>query len=335
MDTRASEVDRRNVVLRLLTLRASRHVALATALLVVVYAVVGLVCLHSFRTASAEIDGLDARATGQLERVGWHGDPRSVEVRWQLPDGRTAHATVTLTVSPPRPGTKVLIAYDPELPRRAVIPRAAVFDTLDRSATGMGVVATLIALVLLFELAVLITGVLLLRRRARALAVRRIRLQRGLSTRSWLETADAPERWIPVHFDPVLVTLPTPVRVRVYGDPWRNRLVAIEAPASDAEASTSDDALLLPSGLVRAGHPRGRRADNPTEPDAEAPAHAAVVTRMSRQLRADASRLVIAPLVGVFWAILDDGGLLSWLAATAMVTAFSLWVAAIRGSDPS
>lgn len=337
MDTQYTTVDKNNAVdkntavRRLVSLRASRHVALATALVVVVCAVLGMLCVRVFRQASWEIHGLDARATGRVDRVDDDKSPHSVRVSWLLPNGQLSNVTIPLAVPPPRQGTKVRVAYDPDRPRRAVIPHAAVFDTIERSATGMGLAAGLVVLVVLFDLGLLAGGALLMRRPTSALSVRRIRLQRGLNTRSWLETEHAPGRWIPVHFDPSLVSLPTPAEVRVYGDVRRNRLAAIEILAS----STSEGALLMPSGPVRAGEPHGRRTDNPTEPDTGAAESAARVSRMTHQLRVDAPRLAIAPLVGLFWTILDSGGFLDWVAATTLVAAFGLWIAAIRGSDPS
>jgi hypothetical protein len=52
-------------------------------------------------------------------------------------------------------------------------------------------------------------------------------------------------------------------------------------------------------------------------------------------LRIDAALLVPAPLLGILWAYLDDGGLLGWLGATAVAAVLALWWAAIRGADPS
>jgi hypothetical protein len=160
----------------------------------------------------------------------------------------------------------------------------------------------------------------------RRLALRRVRLQRGLLTRSWLETEGQPERWIPVHFDPALVTLPSPAELLVYGDPRPGRLVAAE---------TADGVRLYPSGPVRGREPGGRRSDNPARPDDDARRRAADSASLRRQYAADAPRLAVAPLVGVFWAFLDGSGVPGWLAATGMVAALSLWLAAVRGSDPS
>lgn len=53
------------------------------------------------------------------------------------------------------------------------------------------------------------------------------------------------------------------------------------------------------------------------------------------QLRADAVFLLPAPVVGLFWAYLDDSGFTGWITATLVAAALGLWWGALRGSDPS
>ena len=79
--------------------------------------------------------------------------------------------------------------------------------------------------------------------------VRRVRVQSGLLTRSWLEL-DSPPRWIPVHFDPVLVTLPALTSVQLHGDPQRRALVAAEV----------DDTWLHPCAFARSSMVSRHRA---------------------------------------------------------------------------
>jgi hypothetical protein len=92
---------------------------------------------------------------------------------------------------------------------------------------------------------------------------------------------------------------------------------------------------LYPSGRARRTEPPGRRTDSPTRPDAYTEARATEANRWRRQLRTDAALVVPAPVIGVLWAYLDDGGITSWLGATALAAAAALWWAAIRGSDPA
>ena len=143
--------------------------------------------------------------------------------------------------------------------------------------------------------------------------------------RSWLETEDLPRRWIPLYFDPVLVTLATPSTVTLHGDPRTQRLVA----------ASVDGVTLYPSGLVARNEPRGRRVDNPSEIDPSVRSRAVSARGFGRQLRADAVLLVPTPVIGLLWAYLDGGGAWSWLGATVITATLALWLAALRGSDPS
>ncbi len=90
-----------------------------------------------------------------------------------------------------------------------------------------------------------------------------------------------------------------------------------------------------PAGGLRTTEPRGRRLDNPAEPDEERAAAARRPVTLRRQLRADLPVLAVAPVVGVFWALVDGTGVAGWLAVTVLVAAFGFWWAALRGSDPS
>jgi hypothetical protein len=217
------------------------------------------------------------------------------------------------------------VAYDPAAPDAPLVPGAALLAAADSSLGTLYLAATAAALVLLVG-----SWQIVSRRRAAArpvhrVPVRRVRIQAGLVARNWLETETVPQRWIPVHFDPLLVGLPSPETVRLRGDPLRDRFVAAEI----------DGRLLHPSGPVRAQEPRGRRTDNPTAPDASAPARAVRLTGLRRQFLADLPLLVPAPAIALLWTYVDGAGLGTWVTATALVAALSLWLAAIRGSDPS
>ncbi|MFC7613203.1 hypothetical protein ACFQV2_05860 [Actinokineospora soli] len=124
------------------------------------------------------------------------------------------------------------------------------FANADRALSGLVFSALLSALTLGYALWLILSRLVLLRRPTTPLAVRRVRVQRGLLTRSYLETESTPRRWIPVHFDPALLTLPTPTTVEAHGNPRKHRLVAVR----------TGDTVLYPSGRVR-----------PTEPPAAAP----------------------------------------------------------------
>ncbi|HEX8868087.1 MAG TPA: hypothetical protein VF821_20675, partial [Lentzea sp.] len=150
---------------------------------------------------------------------------------------------------------------------------------------------------------------------AETVSVRRIRVQSGLMVRSWLEIDGPVERWLPVYYDPVLVTLPSPVDVSLRG----------------GRVAVVDGVTLYPSGRAVVKHPRGRRVDNPAQPDPETRAPRGLLA----QLRVDSVFLVPAPIVGLFWAYVDGSGFTGWITATVVAAALGLWWGAFRGSDPS
>lgn len=145
--------------------------------------------------------------------------------------------------------------------------------------------------------------------------VRRTRQQHRLSSRSWLEFDG--KRWLPVYFDPALVTLG-------------------EASAECAGGVLRIGELrVYPAGPLRDSEPVGRLVDNPTRPDPDGPAHAARSARIGRRLLLDAQPAVGAPFAGVFWVYVAGGGVAAFAAASTVAAAVAVWFAAIRGSDPS
>ncbi|MGV9674488.1 hypothetical protein ACWDSJ_04335 [Nocardia sp. NPDC003482] len=147
---------------------------------------------------------------------------------------------------------------------------------------------------------------------------KRVRQQHRLLSRSWLEiTAGDETRWLPVYFDPFLVTLPES---------------AIERSGSAVRVAGR---RVYPAGAPRDSEPPGRLIDNPTRPDPDGAAHAARAVRPVRRLVLDAQSAVVAPLAGLFWVYLSDRGVVEFVCATSVFAAAAVWFAAIRGSDPS
>ena len=288
--------------------RPVRHVALATGLVLVVCALIGGWSLASYRSANGHLRVLTGRGSGVVTGV----DGGSAVVVWS--GGRS---TVRMSDAVPPAGTATEVAYDPARPSDAVIPGAALLVAADRSRDGTLFSGLVALLVLLVDVGLLAAGRWAARRPGRSVSVRRVVLRRGLLARTWLETDDA---WLPVYFEPDLLMLPSPSVVTVRGDRW----AAVEAGR-----------MLYPSGRARRTEPRGARTDSPTVPDAYAAGRAAVAGKLWRQVRVDSALAVPAPVVGVLWAYLDDGGVSGWFGATVLVAALALWWAAIRGSDPS
>ncbi|MGH3624721.1 MAG: hypothetical protein ACRDQ5_23520 [Sciscionella sp.] len=310
--------------------RQVRYGSVTTTVVLLICLIVAGMSARAYLDASGELGKLTARATGEVTQYDSQRHPDVIEVGWQLKNGKRISTAVPLAGSGYPVGTRTEIAYDPHQPRHAIIPGAKLLVVIDRASSGV-VFGLLVALIV-----AAVTGwVLLTRSRLRRLPtrqfeLRRVRFQRGLLARSWLELDDNPQRWIPVYFEPELMTLPSPATGQVHGDPRRNRLVAVQAARADGSS-----VLLYPSGGVARNEPRGRRLDNPTKPDDHTTLRAARAASLGRQLRVDAPLIVPAPFVGAFWAFVDDSGFEGWLGATAVTAALGLWVAAIRGSDPS
>ncbi|QIS08074.1 hypothetical protein [Nocardia arthritidis] len=143
---------------------------------------------------------------------------------------------------------------------------------------------------------------------------KRVRQQHRLDSRSWLElSVDGRNLWLPVYFEPALLTM-------------------TETTATlDGRAPCVGELRVYPSGRVRSSEPPGRLIDNPSRPDPNAPG----TLRISRRLLFDAQSAVAAPFAGLLWVYVAGGGLAAFLGATCVAAAAALWFAAIRGSDPS
>ncbi|MGH3896769.1 MAG: hypothetical protein ACRDTA_00660 [Pseudonocardiaceae bacterium] len=300
--------------------RALRYGAGTSALALLICVLIAGLSFRTLGTDGERVAGATARSFGEVIRT----EDRTVDVRWSAA-GAPRTDTVALGVSPPPVGTRTEVAYDPREPTTVFIPGSTELAAVDRATSGVafsGLIATIVLTTAGWHV---ISRRRVRRRTGQPMQVRRVRVQSGLMTRSWLEL-DSPapgstSRWIPVHFDPILATLPAPTTVQVHGDPRGRGLAAAEV----------DGVWLDPSGPIRTAEPRGRRIDSPTRPDPDARHD----TSWCRQLRADAVLLTPAPIVGLLWVFLDGGGLATWACATALTATLALWCAALRGSDPT
>lgn len=286
--------------------RALRYGLFTTAVVLVVCFVVALFSWLSYSDDRAELASLTSRGTGEVVSF----SDGAVEVRWPAGTARVPYENGERVV-----GKQTQVAFDPADPSRAVIPGSDLFVQADRALGGVTFAAAVVLLVLLAGLVRVLLAVRTARSAASEVTVRRIRLQSGLMVRSWLEIEGPAERWLPVYYDPVLVTLPSPSTVQLRG----GRIAVI------------DGVTVYPSGRPVTRHPRGRRLDNPARPDPDTSAPRGLLA----QLRVDAVFMVPAPIVGLFWAYLDGSGFLGWIIATLVAAVLGLWWAAWRGSDPS
>ncbi|MGI5222062.1 hypothetical protein [Nocardia sp. CA-290969] len=172
------------------------------------------------------------------------------------------------------------------------------------------------------------------------LAARRVRQEHQLQSRSWLELrAGDRTRWIPVYFVPALVGF-TGGSAEFDG-----RRITLRTTESDGQTTAADNSSsslsasppikILPAGRIRLREPRGRLLDNPSRPDSAAEERAWTAARFPRRLLLDAQSVVAAPLIGLMWVYVVGGGLPAFVGATCVAAAAAIWLAAIRGSDPS
>ncbi|WP_229718922.1 hypothetical protein [Nocardia jinanensis] len=164
-----------------------------------------------------------------------------------------------------------------------------------------------------------------------AVAVRRVRQEHQLLSRSWLELRDAGEqRWIPVYFTPELIGFTGGTALCA-----ERRIVLRQDPGSDPPDGPDLEFRVLPAGRAREDEPPGRLVDNPTRVDPGAETRAAAATKVTRRLLLDAQSVVAAPFAGLLWVYVMDGGTAAFTAALCVAAAAGIWLSAIRGSDPS
>ena len=296
--------------------RALRHAGLTSTAVLVVLAVLAVVNLRTAGASSDALAPLTARADATVSST--VGGSAAVVFTDDGGRARTVDVPVDGTPSSPSP-----VAYDPADPTRAVLPQSPPVVAGDRATTHLALLGLLAVVVLAVDAQRLVTRARLRAAPPRPVRVRRVRQQHRLLSRSWLEVVGAvPAQRFPVYFDPALVTLDSPAQVVVHG-------------TGALRALRVDGRWIYPSGRVRAAEPPGQLLDNPSHPDGAARERAARSTPLRRQLQVDGVLLAPAPFVGIFWVLLDGGGILVWVAATVVTAALALWAASVQGSDPS
>ncbi|AYF79008.1 hypothetical protein D7D52_13725 [Nocardia yunnanensis] len=148
----------------------------------------------------------------------------------------------------------------------------------------------------------------------REMAVRRVRQQHRLVSRSWLEcTVAGKALWLPVYFEPVLVTFTQ------------------ETAEIEGRAVRVDGQRVYPAGRVRGSEPVGNLIDNPARADSEALGR----TGVGRRLVLDGQSAIVGPFAGLLWVYAAGGGVPAFVGATVVGAAVAVWLVALRGSDPS
>jgi hypothetical protein len=227
----------------------------------------------------------------------------------------------------PRPatvavGTEIDVAFDPRSPVDHTDVHVPGDDTYRRAQDlAFGLVAVALVLVVTAVLTALrFLAVARLRRAPVAeVTAGRVVVRQGLLVRSWLElVTSGGVRWLPVHWAPELARLAPDTAVEVRGDPVRGRRVLPVVGGTE----------IWPSGRVRSRPPRGERQG--TEPG-EAPEEAG----WGRQLRSDAVGLVVAPVLGLLWAFVEESGASGFGVATAVSAGLLWWLPQLLGSDPA
>lgn len=160
--------------------------------------------------------------------------------------------------------------------------------------------------------------------------VRRVRQEYQLLSRSWMELRDGDHiRWLPVYFGPELISYTGGTALLC-----ERRIVVRKADTAPDTVSDSGFRI-YPSGRARDHEPPGRLIDNPTRVDPDAPVRARTAAKLTRRLLLDAQSAVAAPFAGLLWVYVVGGGIPAFTGACCVTAAAAIWLAAIRGSDPS
>nr|WP_174555641.1 hypothetical protein [Nocardia flavorosea] len=160
--------------------------------------------------------------------------------------------------------------------------------------------------------------------------VRRVRQEYQLLSRSWLELRDGDRiRWLPVYFGPELISYTGGTA------PLRQRRMVLRNTRTDPDTVSESEFRIFPSGRARDHEPPGRLIDNPARVDPDARVRAQTAAKLTRRLLLDAQSVVAAPFAGLLWVYVVGGGIPAFTGACCVTAAAAIWLAAIRGSDPS
>jgi hypothetical protein len=275
---------------------------------------------------SAPVRAATGQAEATVQRTGLGDDRRGIELTWTDADG-TRH-TSTVHIANPSSfavGSRLVVHYRPDDPSQVFVTG----DDTTRRLTDIAFGILLSALLLLGVLAA--SAVHVARRRAAErkppvpLPASYARSRFGITRRAWLLVDDAGRTWwVSVHWDPVLETLGPGETALVHGRPAADRIVTFDI----------DGTHVWQAGRRRPRPPRGEVDREGVDPE-RTDRMVGTDIPLTKQFRADAGLLAAAPILGLLWAYVDNGGKVSFLLATVLAGAALFWVPTVRGSDPT
>ncbi|WP_155858758.1 hypothetical protein [Candidatus Blastococcus massiliensis] len=289
-----------------------------------------VVCAALLGVLAAQLPGAraplaDATATS-VARVVESGRPpgdRGLLVTFDDEDGGTRTGRIVLAeVAEVPQDAEVTVRYDPSA---ADGPTTTVYADGDAATRRVqNLVASMVVVAAVLLAAAGATALVVLTRRGLrprppgSVGATRLVVRRGLLVRSWLELETAGgTRWLPVFWTRELTGLAPDSRIELRGNPVADRLVL----------PVVDGAEVWPSGRLRDRAPRGEQRAPRSAQDLQ-PAG------LRRQVRVDVVAVVVAPLLGLVWAYLDEGGVASFAGGTALSAVGVFWLFQRLGSDP-
>ena len=305
--------------------RPVRHVIFGLVPLLVVGPIVIILLALRLAHDSAPVRAATAEATATVQRTGIGDDRRGIELTWTDADGGRHTSTVHTASRSVAVGSQLVVHYQPGDPSQVFVTG----DDTTRQLIDLTFGILLSALLVLGVLAASVVHVA--RRRAAerkppgSLPVSYVRSRFGITRRAWLLVEDASQTWwVSVHWDPVLETLGPGEKALVHGRPAVDRVVTFDIGGTH----------VWQAGRRRERPPRGdvdRQGVDPERTDRMV----GTDLPLTRQFRADAGLLAAAPILGLLWAYVDNGGKVSFLLATVLAGAALFWVPTVRGSDPT
>lgn len=306
--------------------RPVRHVLFGLIPLLVVGPVLIILVAVRLTDESAPVRAATSEATATVKRSGLGADRRGIELSW-TDSGGTQHTSTVHSARPSNigPGSQVTLRYQPDNPGTVFVTGDDTTSRLADLTFGIVLSVLLVAGVVALSVIHVARRLIAERRPATPVPVSYARSRFGITRRAWLLVDDAGRTWwISVHWDPVLDTLGPGEKALMHGRPARDRVVTFEI----------DGTRVWQAGRHRSRPPRGdidREGVDPERTDRVV----GTDIPLTRQFRADAGLLAAAPILGLLWAYVDDGGKVSFLLATLLAGAALFWVPTVRGSDPT